>query len=140
MKILNRKGDKAMLDAIESSKILSVKAGTGKAENGALAINKKARDTKNTDSNLVQNARKLEEDTKEQGSEQLKQLAKELNAQMDLLNTNIAFDFSDETERLYLRVLEKDTGKLIREFPSEDARALAGYFRNAVGLLFDEES
>lgn len=59
---------------------------------------------------------------------------------MDLLNTNIAFDFSDEIDRLYLRVLEKNTGKLIREFPSEEARALAGYFRNAVGLLFDKES
>ena len=129
-----------MLDAIESSRILSVKASTGKAENGVSALNKKARDTKNTDSNLVQNAQRLEEDTKEQGAEQLKQLTKELNEQMDLLNTNIAFGFSDETERLYLRVLEKDTGKLIREFPSEDARALAGYFRNAVGLLFDKES
>ena len=129
-----------MLDAIESSRILSVKASTGKAENGVSALNKKARDTKNTDSNLVQNAQRLEEDTKEQGAEQLKQLTKELNEQMDLLNTNITFGFSDETERLYLRVLEKDTGKLIREFPSEEARALAGYFRNAVGLLFDKES
>ncbi len=129
-----------MLDTIESSKILGVKTGTGRAENGASAINKKAKDTKNTESNLVQNTQSLVEEAQEQGVEQLKQLAKELNAQMDLLNTNIAFGFSDETERLYLRVLEKDTGRLIREFPSEDARALAGYFRNAVGLLFDEES
>ena len=129
-----------MLDTIESSKILGVKTSTGKAENSASAINKKAKDTKNTESNLVQNAQSLVEEAQEQGVEQLKQLTKELNEQMDLLDTNITFGFSDETERLYLRVLEKDTGKLIREFPSEDARALAGYFRNAVGLLFDKES
>lgn len=129
-----------MLDTAVASKISSVAVSANKAENGTLAINKRARDTKSADSNLVQNAKKLEEDTREQGVEQMKQLTKELNEQMDLLNTNIAFSFSDETEMLYLRVLEKDTGKLIREFPSEDARALAGYFRNAVGLLFDKES
>lgn len=128
-----------MIEAIESSKISAVKP--SKAENSTSAVAKKGKDTKNSDSStLVQNAKKLVEETQEQNAEQIKQLAKELNEQMDLLNTNITFGFSDETERLYLRVLEKDTGKLIREFPSEDARALAGYFRNAVGLLFDKES
>ena len=129
-----------MLDAIETTIVSSVRANSGKTEGVALSAEKKAQKSKGAGESLVSNAQKLADEQQEQGTQQLKELASELNKQMDLLNTNIAFDFSDEIDRLYLRVLEKNTGKLIREFPSEEARALAGYFRNAVGLLFDKES
>lgn len=129
-----------MLDAIETTIVSSVRANSGKTDGAVLAADKRAQKSKGVGESLVQNAEKLSEEQQEQGTQQLKELASELNKQMDLLNTNIAFDFSDEIDRLYLRVLEKNTGKLIREFPSEEARALAGYFRNAVGLLFDKES
>lgn len=127
-----------MLDAIETTLVSSVRANSGKTEGAVL--DKRAQRSKGVGESLAQNAQKLADEQQEQGTQQLKELASELNKQMDLLNTNIAFDFSDEIDRLYLRVLEKNTGKLIREFPSEEARALAGYFRNAVGLLFDKES
>lgn len=129
-----------MLDAIETTIVSSVRANSGKTDATALSADKRAQKSKGVGESLAQNAQKLSEEQQEQGTQQLKELASELNKQMDLLNTNIAFDFSDEIDRLYLRVLEKNTGKLIREFPSEEARALAGYFRNAVGLLFDKES
>lgn len=129
-----------MLDAIETTIVSSVRANSGKTDATALSADKRAQKSKGVGESLVSNAQKLSEEQQEQGTQQLKELASELNKQMDLLNTNIAFDFSDEIDRLYLRVLEKNTGKLIREFPSEEARALAGYFRNAVGLLFDKES
>ena len=129
-----------MLDAIETTIVSSVRANSGKTDGATLSADKRAQKSKGAGESLVQNAQKLSEEQQEQSTQQLKELASELNKQMDLLNTNIAFDFSDEIDRLYLRVLEKNTGKLIREFPSEEARALAGYFRNAVGLLFDKES
>ena len=129
-----------MLDAIETTIVSSVRANSGKTDGATLSADKRAQKSKGAGESLVQNAQKLADEQQEQGTQQLKELASELNKQMDLLNTNIAFDFSDEIDRLYLRVLEKNTGKLIREFPSEEARALAGYFRNAVGLLFDKES
>lgn len=129
-----------MLDAIETTIVSSVRANLGKTDGAVLAADKRAQKSKGAGESLAQNAQKLADEQQEQGTQQLKELASELNKQMDLLNTNIAFDFSDEIDRLYLRVLEKNTGKLIREFPSEEARALAGYFRNAVGLLFDKES
>lgn len=129
-----------MLDAIETTIVSSVRANSGKTDGATLSADKRAQRSKGAGESLVSNAQKLADEQQEQGTQQLKELASELNKQMDLLNTNIAFDFSDEIDRLYLRVLEKNTGKLIREFPSEEARALAGYFRNAVGLLFDKES
>ena len=129
-----------MLDAIETTIVSSVRANSGKTDGATLSADKRAQKSKGAGESLVSNAQKLADEQQEQGTQQLKELASELNKQMDLLNTNIAFNFSDEIDRLYLRVLEKNTGKLIREFPSEEARALAGYFRNAVGLLFDKES
>ena len=129
-----------MLDAIETTIVSSVRANSGKTDGATLSADKRAQKSKGAGESLVSNAQKLADEQQEQGTQQLKELASELNKQMDLLNTNIAFDFSDEIDRLYLRVLEKNTGKLIWEFPSEEARALAGYFRNAVGLLFDKES
>lgn len=129
-----------MLDAIETTLVSSVRANSGKTDGATLSAEKRAQRSKGAGESLAQNAQKLADEQQEQGTQQLKELASKLNKQMDLLNTNIAFDFSDEIDRLYLRVLEKNTGKLIREFPSEEARALAGYFRNAVGLLFDKEN
>ena len=129
-----------MLDAIETTIVSSVRANSGKTDGATLSADKRAQKSKGAGESLVSNAQKLADEQQEQGTQQLKELASELNKQMDLLNTNIAFDVSDEIDRLSLRVLEKNTGKLIREFPSEEARALAGYFRNAVGLLFDKES
>lgn len=126
-----------MIDAIEASKSLSVKAVKSKNERSysQSSVENKLKDTQTA--TLTQ---AIENDTEEKLVKQLQQATNELNEQMDRLNTNIAFAFSDETERLYIRVLEKDTGKLIREFPSEKARALAGYLKSAVGLLFDKES
>lgn len=133
-----------MLEAIDSTKVLGIKTTANKADGGTQAVSRKARNTsdvRNTsDSALVQNAQKITEETREEQISQAKQLTEELNAHMEKLNTNIKFSFSDDTERLYVRVLEKNSGKLLREFPSEELRALAGYFKNAVGALFNEES
>lgn len=126
-----------MIDALETSKSVSVKAVKNKSERNSsqsVVENK----LKNAQAKTLSQA--IEKDTEKKLVKQLQQATDELNQQMEKLNTNIAFAFSDETERLYIRVLEKDTGKLIREFPTEQARALAGYLKNAVGLLFDKES
>lgn len=128
-----------MIEAIETTKSASLKA--VKSRNGNTAL-------QNSATNKVEEAQTptltqaIEQTTEEKQDqrEQLLQATNELNRQMNILNTNIAFAFSDETERMYIQVLAKDTGELIREFPIEQVRALTGYLRNAVGLLFDKES
>ena len=94
-----------MLDAIETTIVSSVRANSGKTDGATLSAEKRAQKSKGAGESLVSNAQKLADEQQEQGTQQLKELASELNKQMDLLNTNIAFDFSDEIDRLYLRVL-----------------------------------
>lgn len=123
---------------IEAMKSLSVNANRVRSENGSAKqdiATSKAEDIRKASVNqAIKNA-----DEEKDSTQQLQELIEELNEQADKLSTNIAFALSDETERLYVKVLERNTGEVIREFPSEQARALTGYLKSAVGLLFDKE-
>ncbi|MFQ6341810.1 FlaG family protein [Campylobacter sp. VTCC 70190] len=78
---------------------------------------------------------------KEQGlSEKLADIAKKLNEQMDSLDTNVRFGYSDKIGSMYISVTEKSTGREIRQIPSEEAMRLAEYFKDVIGMIFDKES
>lgn len=83
-------------------------------------------------------AQKNDQDKKEI-EQQLKHAVKNLNQQMEALNTNITFGFNDKIESMYVDVKEASTGKLIRKFPSEEAMRLAEHFKEAIGIIFDKK-
>ncbi|EAK2254367.1 flagellar protein FlaG [Campylobacter coli] len=72
-------------------------------------------------------------------SEKLADITKKLNEQMDSLDTNVRFGYSDKIG-MYISVTEKSTGREIRQIPSEEAMRLAEYFRDVIGMIFDKES
>ncbi|EAJ1168751.1 flagellar protein FlaG [Campylobacter jejuni] len=67
-------------------------------------------------------------------------ITKKLNEQMDSLDTNVRFGYSDKIGSMYISVTEKSTGREIRQIPSEEAMRLAEYFRDVIGMIFDKES
>ncbi|HEF6671566.1 TPA: flagella length regulator FlaG [Campylobacter jejuni] len=73
-------------------------------------------------------------------SEKLADITKKLNEQMDSLDTNVRFGYSDKIDSMYISVTEKSTGREIRQIPSEEAMRLAEYFRDVIGMIFDKES
>ncbi|TKX32122.1 FlaG family protein [Campylobacter estrildidarum] len=73
-------------------------------------------------------------------NDQLADIAKKLNEQMDSLDTNIRFGYSDKLDSLYISVTEKSTGREIRKIPSEEAMRLREYFKDVIGMIFDKES
>ncbi|EAI7689240.1 flagellar protein FlaG [Campylobacter jejuni] len=73
-------------------------------------------------------------------SEKLADITKKLNEQMDSLDTNARFGYSDKIGSMYISVTEKSTGREIRQIPSEEAMRLAEYFRDVIGMIFDKES
>ncbi|EKT7274525.1 flagella length regulator FlaG [Campylobacter coli] len=73
-------------------------------------------------------------------SEKLADITKKLNEQMDSLDTNVRFGYSDKIGSMYISVTEKSTGREIRQIPSEEAMRLAEYFRDVIGMIFDKES
>lgn len=83
-------------------------------------------------------AEKNHQDKKEI-EQQLKETVKNLNKQMDSLNTNITFGFNDKLSSMYVDVTERNTGKLIRKFPTEEAMKLSEHFKEIIGMIFDEK-
>lgn len=81
-----------------------------------------------------------EETQKQSLSEQMADIVKKLNEQMDSLDTNVRFGFNDKIGSMYISVTERNTGKEIRQIPTEEAMRLAEYFRDAIGMIFDKES
>ncbi|TQR31845.1 flagellar biosynthesis protein FlaG [Campylobacter sp. MIT 99-7217] len=92
----------------------------------------------NKDSSRVSGIGNAQEDLS--SSEQLEELSQKLNEQMKSLQANISFSFSSELNGLYIKVTDNETGDVIRQIPSEEAIRLQEYFKNAVGLLFNQES
>ncbi|TKX28620.1 flagellar biosynthesis protein FlaG [Campylobacter sp. MIT 12-8780] len=92
--------------------------------------------------NAVQNTQQSSGDSQNDQlakDKDLNQIAQNLNEQMKSLDTNIRFAYSDKIEGLYISVTEKDTGRVIRQIPSEEAMKMAEHFKNAIGLIFDKE-
>ena len=80
-----------------------------------------------------------EQDTKEQ-KEKLTELAQQLNKEMSGLNTSITFGFSEDIKGLYVTVSERDTNRVIRKIPSDEAMELMAKMREVVGMIFDKQA
>ena len=76
----------------------------------------------------------------EEQKQELSQLAQQLNKELSSLNTSIAFNFSEDIEGLYITVRERDTNRLIRKIPSDEAMQLAAKMKEIVGMIFDKQA
>jgi len=75
---------------------------------------------------------------KKEIQQQLNETVKNLNKQMESLDTNISFGFNDKIESMYVSVMERSSGKLIRKIPTEEAMKLSEHFREIIGMIFDK--
>jgi len=71
--------------------------------------------------------------------EELKNTIENLNKHMDSLDTNIKFGFDDKIEQMFVNVMERSTGKIIRKIPSEEAMKISEKMREIVGMIFDKK-
>ncbi|MCI7765670.1 FlaG family protein [Helicobacter sp.] len=76
----------------------------------------------------------------EEQKQKLNELAQQLNKELSPLNTSIAFNFSEDIEGLYITVSEKDTNRLIRKIPSDEAMQLMAKMKEIVGMIFDKQA
>jgi len=71
--------------------------------------------------------------------EELQKLTEQLNKEMSPLNADIKFQFNDKVNELVVNVIDKNTDKIIRKIPSEEALKIMEKMRELVGALFDEK-
>ncbi len=91
--------------------------------------------------NSHQIAKSAEDNNKNQQTNKKKHSEEidKLNKDMEALDTNVKIGFNDKINTMFVDVMEKSTGKMIRKIPTEEAMALSEKMREIVGTIFDEK-
>lgn len=76
----------------------------------------------------------------EQNPIKLTQVATELSDMMSMMRKGLAFKVDENSGQAVVTVLDKDTGDVIRQMPSEEALALAEKLSEVTGLLMKTEA
>ena len=63
--------------------------------------------------------------SKEDVTEKLNATVEKLNSNMEALDTNVKFGFNDKINSMFVNVMERSTGKMIRKIPTEEAMLLS---------------
>lgn len=71
-----------------------------------------------------------------QNAEQTRQSLLEINKVMDALSISVQFQMDPDLNQAIIKVVDQQSGKVIRQFPSEDAMRIAKALDNLKGLLF----
>ena len=68
---------------------------------------------------------------------QLEQAVREANASLQLRSVGLRFEVDRDTDKLIVKVVDRDSGELIRQIPSEEAVRIAKVLGRVPGLLMD---
>lgn len=82
-------------------------------------------------------------DTAEKLPKQLEDLlpiTEQMNKLMQLLNADIEFSVHEKTKRLILRVVDKSSMKVLKEFPPHELLDTLGKINEYVGVLLDKRA
>lgn len=79
----------------------------------------------------------LNDAQKHELEQKLLDLAKDLNKEMQEINTNIMFDYEDSISSLVLTVKQRDSGEVIRKIPTDEAMELMKKMRDIISVILD---
>ena len=72
-------------------------------------------------------------------SAQVKQMAADMQGQIDSMNVSLQFSLYGENDnKIAVKVVNKDTGNVIREIPAKEMQALQSKMSELVGMIFNE--
>jgi len=72
-------------------------------------------------------------------SEEIQKILDEMNTQLNIMNRSIQFSIDESSRDIVVRVVDKDTGEVIREVPPESIQKLREKMAELTGLLVEEE-
>lgn len=55
-------------------------------------------------------------------------------------DTNLKIEVDDATERVIVRVVNEDSGEIIRQFPPKEVLELAKFFHGSKGFMLEEQA
>ena len=85
------------------------------------------------------NLSNLSDSEKSQLKQQLLDLVKELNKEMESINTALMFDYEDSISSLVLTIKQKESGEIIRQIPTDEAMELMKKMRDIISIVLDTQ-
>ena len=71
---------------------------------------------------------------------QVGQMVKDMQDQLDSMNISVQYTlYGHNDEKIAVRVVNKDTGAVIREIPPKELQALQAKMSELVGMIFNEK-
>ncbi|MFT6207517.1 MAG: flagellar protein FlaG [Colwellia sp.] len=128
--------------AVDSSNVTKIELTSDKAERSAL-------NKAEAESDLANKTVRIEEQSKNSISEasktpamtpkQLEKVAQQLQDFMGEMNRSLEFLVDKDSGRDVIKVLDKSTGDLVKQYPSEEVLGIISKLSNATGNLIDTE-
>lgn len=75
----------------------------------------------------------------QQQSEQLKKVIAEMNKKINNSNEEAVFGVHEDTNRIMIKIMDKDTKEVIKEFPPEKTLDMIAKIWEMAGILVDEK-
>ncbi|MCD6569365.1 MAG: flagellar protein FlaG [Deltaproteobacteria bacterium] len=72
--------------------------------------------------------------------EQVKKELDGINKQLDSMNYSIRFAIDDKLKDLVVKIVDKDTDKVIRQIPPEDVLKLRARMQDMLGLILEDKA
>ncbi len=73
-------------------------------------------------------------------SKQVKKEMGNINKQLQAMNYSIRFSIDDTLKDLVVKIVDKDTDKVIRQIPPEDVLKLRKHMQDMIGLLLEDKA
>lgn len=111
-------------------------AGLQSDQNGSVAEAKSLKDT----SNAMNNGKQMIDDN--QSATNYKKIKEEMDKLNDVLaamDKNLRFKFHDQTDQLYVEVINTKTQEVIKSLPPEYMLELSVKMKELVGMIIDEK-
>ena len=106
------------IDPVRASEVVAASNGNGTIPNGG---------HRNADMATGQNIPSDSERTIE-----------ELNALMERLQTNLVFSVDEATRRVVIKVVDANSGEVIRQIPPEETLRIASHISKLLGIFINE--
>ncbi len=86
------------------------------------------------------NTRETGADADSKLQERLAQVAGRMNQRMQQMQRGLRFNVDEESGRIVVKVIDKDTDEVIRQIPSEEMLAMMKHINDFDGLIFDDRA
>ena len=76
----------------------------------------------------------------EKSSQSITEAVSDINNFVQSMQRDLHFSVDEDTERVVIKVLDHETGELVRQIPAEEVLRIAKNLEQYMGLIFKEEA